>query len=313
MIADDKKIAIEPAPITMRLLAAILLAIAGAAQDITPVVFVHLPKTAGTSLRGAFKRKWNAAGCMQLDIHTATQVETPLYLRQHTGDCYWADLRENPDPDDKPKFVRGVLDGKIPPMTYLIGHVPHGYCTFMRGGCRYMTVLREPMRRIMSHYYFIKDRYPEFLNSVCRNCTTIDRFAEEVAAGRAQDPFFENMQTRYIAGEAFFAGMTSGPCVRGLGMCDIHSKTSQEMLEVAKANLRSYMDVGIAEDLPSFAARNGLQLHHVNKGINYKKKLAPETKRVLRKTQDLDLQLYNLAKQLSAQHAERANSLYSSG
>ena len=81
------------------------------------------------------------------------------------------------------------------------------------------------------------------------------------------------------------------------------------MLQVAKLNLKEYYDVGIVEELDDFAYRMRLQLpkRYLNMGESYAEDLKPETAKLLRRTQELDMQLYELARKLSAERAGRVS------
>ncbi len=83
------------------------------------------------------------------------------------------------------------------------------------------------------------------------------------------------------------------------------------MLQAAKLNLSQYFDVGIVEELDAFARRMGLQLpkQYLNKGVSYAEDLRPQTAKLLRKSQELDLQLYEFAKRISAEHAARVSNV----
>jgi hypothetical protein len=78
------------------------------------------------------------------------------------------------------------------------------------------------------------------------------------------------------------------------------------MLQIAMPNLQQYLDVGIVEEIAAFSHRMGFKVSHLNSSINYTANLNPMTAELLEKPQELDTQLYELAKKLSLYHAARA-------
>jgi hypothetical protein len=285
---------------------------------VRPVAFVHVPKTAGSTLTAAFAELWEGRGCLKVDFDNAATVSAlttaakyslasspsqNITLRNH-GTCLWANLHAGPDNDQRASFVQGILNGTMPPLTFVAAHMPHGLCTFMRPGCKYITVLREPISRVLSHYYYVRNTHPDYLDSICDNCTTVEGFARELAAGRVRDYGIDNMQTRMIAGDAFWTTISkNNMCKMALQGCDLFNPSTQQMLRRAMINLRNYMAVGIMEDIESFAVKMGIrglsQGKGLNKGIDYSSELSSETAALLRKTQSLDLRLYKFAKELA--------------
>ncbi len=280
---------------------------AGAVPE--PFVFVHIPKTAGSTLTAAFKKLWESKQCQELDVNKADAVLSLKSAFQNGSEqpCLWAHLHASPDRDDRGVFARGVLNGSVPPTNFLAGHVPHGYCAFMRKGCKHVTVLRDPVDRVLSHYHYLKSMHPGLVEKACRNCSSVDGFAAALAAGAVSLYGFDNLQTRMLAGDGFWATVSGNSACEWkhagqklMATCDISGTVDHQMLKKAVQNLRQYMAVGIVEDIESFTKKMGLgHLGFLNKGTEYSKDLNPDTYALLQRSQAWDMQLYSMAKQLA--------------
>lgn len=102
------------------------------------LIFVHIPKTAGTALRSAIADR---VGHQAID-YPMTRIGAKGWLRRNAA------------------AIAGSLVGSGPHRRVLFGHFMAGrYGRFngwdfsRRPGCFYATMLREPLQRAMSHYH----------------------------------------------------------------------------------------------------------------------------------------------------------------
>lgn len=128
----------------------------------TPFVFVHIPKTAGTSFRIAAE-KWFGKRQLIFDYGAATRRTSPVFRRYDAGEVTWQ------------KVLADVLNarfvtGHFPINRYLCEIPLQNFCTFVR----------DPVERAVSQYLhhkfhfgysdafevFIED--PRFHNQQCR-------------------------------------------------------------------------------------------------------------------------------------------------
>ena len=140
-----------------------------AAQQVSPtVIFLHLPKAAGTTLKDILRRQYQPNEVYELDGTQFIQAQEDF---------------KQLDQAEKAKI-------KI-----LMGHMYFGLHQFLDSPATYITMLREPIDRVISYYYFVKklSSHEDYELIKAKNIT----LKEYCQMGR------ENMcngQTRFLAG-----------------------------------------------------------------------------------------------------------------
>ena len=172
-------------------------------------VFLHVPKTAGWTLRGVFRYKYPSRIVFADDVFDRFGGITNV-------------------PIDERRRAKVVT-----------GHIFHGIHEEMPQECRYMTVLRDPVARVVSMYGHVLRRPQHRLHStVRRSGMDLEQFAREIP-----DPGVDNQQTRLISGRGYgeMLETTSGERIW------VAPKLTRDDLELAKSNLDSYLVVGLTE------------------------------------------------------------------
>jgi len=88
-------------------------------------VFAHIPKAAGSSLRYVFKKNFRNV----------------YELKGYKNKKELARLQKKPD--------------RIKESALLIGHIPHGIHNYLKTEVQYITMLRNPIHRVVSNYNYI--------------------------------------------------------------------------------------------------------------------------------------------------------------
>jgi len=239
------------------------------------LIFLHIPKAAGTTLHSI------------LESH---------YPPENTYSIY--------DPDVEAKTFAALPREKREPIRLLKGHLAFGLHESLVGETTYITVLRDPVDRITSHYYYAK-RYPtHYLHKqvIERNMTLAD-----YASARLSDEL-DNGQVRMLAGIVDDKMLAVGAC-------------GPDLLKRAQQNIERYFAVtGLAEQFDESLALMAIQLGWDWTPAYRKLNVAPErggcdaqTRAAIERANPLDCELYAWSKsrfeKLGAEHQNEVGAI----
>jgi hypothetical protein len=226
------------------------------------VIFLHLPKTGGVTLRRTLK--WKYAPRM-LNFETLTKPAESL------GDVPLSERR----------------DARV-----LTGHLHYGVHDYIPQRCDYITLMREPIARVVSYYYYILEHPKHWRHGeLVRSGMSLEEFAR-VSPERG----IENDQTRMLSG-------------KGAGELDAGS-LSRKDLDQAKRNLESFLVVGLTErfdeSFTMISRALGWKLPlYVTANVSTRPKPTSEMAiESIRERNQLDLELYDFAHGLFSAVAE---------
>jgi len=211
-----------------------------------PFLFLHVPKTAGSTLSAVFKRN-----------------EKPSKFL-HT----WAQPKYN-------DMARVALKDTV------FGHFRYGLHFYFNRNCTYMTVLREPIDRVVSHYYYHRQHKKDPGHIFAMN-HTFDEWIRLSPAGN-------NDQTRSLSG------------IRS------EFNISKKTLDMAMHHLRRMAIVGLTEEyhetlmlLKYIAGFTIVKYRPVNKGVKRPKvdDVPEATIELIKKHNWADIELYKLGKEI---------------
>ena len=133
-----------------------------------PIIFLHIPKTGGMSLEDVVVRQFPPTAVYRINGPLGTSA---------------AELRRLPD-------ERRATIGCV------YGHVPFGLHACLPQAAAYLTLLRDPVERIVSIYYYARRRAEWGLHSqiLDRRLSLQDFVVSDLAAE------FHNQQTQMVAG-----------------------------------------------------------------------------------------------------------------
>jgi len=226
------------------------------------LIFLHIPKTAGQTLHTIIEKQYDTNHIFSIGINTQERI------------------------DEFKKFSEEERKN----IRVLKGHMSFGMHEFMPQPCTYITLLRDPVERIISSYYYVLREPRHYLhNRVISKQMSLKDF---VSSGISTD--LDNGQTRRLSGVS--AGRLLGSRIISFGNCD------PSLLKVAKENLLKYFSVvGISEKFDESLLRIKQTLDwnncfYVKKNVTRNRILSQDipknTLNEIRKHNQLDLELY---------------------
>jgi Galactose-3-O-sulfotransferase len=238
-------------------------------------IFIHIPKTAGTTLRSIIEDHFPAEQLYFIYIGNASHPGMDEFL--------------------------ALTEAEKKQIKIFCGHQAFGFHRHLPQPCKYITVMREPVERTVSLYHhLLQEKHARHDQSVAdmqrrikSENLTLEGF---VSSGITLDT--DNAQTRILSGES-----------PDFGQC------GRDTLEKAKANLREHFAVaGLTERFdesvmlihkvlgwptPLYARKN------VSGRRSHKEDIPPETLAAIRRFNALDTELYGYAQELLDEKIER--------
>lgn len=162
------------------------------------IIFHHIPKTAGMTFRSFIEKQF---------------PPDKVYSFGRTGNIW--------------DFI-ALPQKKRDSLELLTGHMYYGIHNMFTKPCEYITILRDPLERVLSYYFYILNT-PENLYRTIAQRMSVESFI------RADlDPYFSNAMTFTL----------SGRC-RG-------DKTDYSLVEAAYQNLVNNYTYGFQDDIQGF-------------------------------------------------------------
>jgi hypothetical protein len=234
------------------------------------IIFVHLPKCGGTTLNRLIEWEYGPTRVFSID---------PSFFKW----SYQRLLKTSPA-----RLVR---------MKIIQGHMPFGIHRILPQKATYMTVLRDPVDRGISEYYYALSRLVHPQHRMMKRLT-LDAYIEMTP--------YANVQTKLLAGQYSGYDFLAGDC-------------NEETLERAQAHLSSHFAlVGLTERFDETLALGkilfGWQIRkyanfNTTRGRPAKQAIPPELRAIIAERYHYDIRLYRYAVQLLdsklAQHAAR--------
>ena len=226
-------------------------------KGISRIVHVHVPKTAGTALRSAFEKQFHGK----------------LRVFPHWDESKYATV----DPND---------------FDFFSGHI--GFETAKRLNGTLITVLRDPVDRFMSVYYFWRQLHERGIEKSINTQLAAKYSLSEFVKIRDQPGLLEEFHNRCTLQIAYGSALHQRRDLRLRGL------TEDEIFQMAVSNLRTFTVVGVQEDMPGLARKIkdttgvdlGVQKINVTEGRSPVSDIDIGTKRLMHQWVYLDLELY---------------------
>lgn len=236
-------------------------------------VFLHIPKTAGTTLYTIMDRQFS----LKRTITVYGELDHLEKVKQA-------------------KALSSDLKNKI---ELVKGHTYLGWDKFLPQKVNYFSLLRNPINRFISHYYYIKNLPTHPLYNFIRDN---DISLADFALIKGED----NGQTRFLA------------TIIDDGKIEYKDREcSSEILQKAKENIQKYsITLGIVEEFDKsllllkkkFAWNNIFYIvKNKNKSRLSAREIPEQTYKLIEKQHQFDLELYEHSKKVFAQSIAEQN------
>ena len=238
-------------------------------MDREAIIFLHIPKTAGTTLNRIIEWQYSPFAIFTMD---------PYRIRATA------------------ERLKRLPEGRRRRLRMVRGHMLYGIHRFLPQGATYVTMLREPVARVLSAYYFVLRRP---LNPLHRK---MKRERLSVEDCLRLFPQRQNLQCRFIAGME-------------------NSATGDErLLDIAKENLtKSFSVVGISERfeesliLMAKTCDWEIPSYENCKVAKSRPQIDPSAVEMIRDHNRLDLELYEFGKGLFEESLQKKESAVREG
>lgn len=158
-----------------------------AVGDDPTVIFLHIGKTAGSTMRQVLRRQFRSSETMVV----RSPVRNPKRLRREETLAHFAGL-----PEAERRRARLIL-----------GHTIFGLHEYVPRPCTYITLLRNPLSLVLSQYYYVRRTPGHWLHQ-----TALQMGLDEyVRSGVSLET--DNSQTRAISGDL---STEFGQCTRNM-------------------------------------------------------------------------------------------------
>jgi hypothetical protein len=239
------------------------------------LIFLHIPKTAGTTLNSIIHRQY-----------------APEVIYNVSG----------PDLAKSIQKFKTLDESEKRRIRLVRGHMPFGLHRYLDMPATYITMLRDPIDRVISDFYYVFEApsHPLYQELMSKRVDLADFIRSRVPKGAT------NGQTRLISGvEKLNAIILNDADKYNLDLTQEPATT--DTLEIAKRNLdEHFVVVGLSErfDESLLLLRKALgwrNIYYVKRNVTKnrpsKQQLPRETIRLIEKHYDLDIQLYEHARQ----------------
>ncbi len=222
-------------------------------NDSETLIFVHIPKTAGVSLNHILDQYYKPTETFSVRLGKDRKTFKSLPYEERAK------------------------------INLLRGHIAFGAHKFLSRPTIYMTVLRNPIDRTISHYYFVLQETTQRLHDKAKSLDLADFVLNE--------PEVQNLQTKMLA-----------------GIENIYQQVDKSTLKQAKENLNSCAIIGLTERFEDTLAlmenvlgwQNipSVEKRQVTKSRPSISDVPESTIKIIKEYNQLDIELYEYAKKL---------------
>ena len=245
------------------------------------ILFAHIPKTAGMTLWTIIKQNYQKQNCHY--YHVKQPLEKTAQIINNS-----------------------------PEIAFAMGHFGFGFHQLLNQPYVYLTILREPIQRTISDYYYYQQS--EMVINEYNPPLTWEEFCPRMA-NNLMTRFYAGLEFQYMKEYGSFAHLRTAKIENSPNLKDYYSYPETKLLELAKKNLKDNFDfVGLVErfDESLLLLKQHLkwkQINYIRRNAGNKKpetiNLAPAIKDCITNYNQLDIELYKYAQKLFNEQVSR--------
>jgi len=258
------------------------------------VVFVHIPKAAGSTITKVISRQYSPENIYK-DYSTPGDSSDEVEPALASGEGEFERFNETALRHAREKYAafRQLSESARANIRIFQGHDGYGVHEMLPRPCVYFTLLRDPVDRILSHYYYVKRNSGHYLYDE----VTSKNMSLEDYVSSGLTPELDNSQTKYLAG-------LETPYLN-------FGDYSSDILTTAKQHIETnFILVGFTERFDETVLLLKRKLGwgepyytrvNVTENRPEKRQVSDSVLQAIEKYNDLDLQLYQYAQERFAQ------------
>jgi hypothetical protein len=154
------------------------------------MLFIHFPRTGSTAVRSFLSKAWGSS-CSEV------LYDKLDFLESHSQ-CKWTSAEYTLGIGSRHLIVRNHL---TPELKHMYLGTPFTLTGGVANGTLISTILRHPVDRMLSSYYWMRGTQWDSLNDMCGllNCRTLSGYLDALAAQKLASWELDNMYTRVFA------------------------------------------------------------------------------------------------------------------
>ena len=215
------------------------------------IIHLHIPKTGGTTLRDIVYRQYSAKNILTI-----------------------------PTIDKSKIIVDALSSNKKKQLELIQGHLKYGVHNNFERSAKYFAIMREPIDRVLSTYYYIisQDNNPQNLSNAKKPMSIYNYMNSGI------NPFLINGQTQLISGRTC---SIDDPLIK-----------SNELLKIAKENIdKNFILILLLKKLLNWNSPYYSKANRTKNKPDYNK-IDTEIRNFIKEHNQLDINLYNYVKKV---------------